>query len=76
MEWKTGLPEKSGDYVVFFKYRSINTISFSERYKAFNAYDSQEERIAMRNNLNSSVLKWVPLAEFLKEQGLANEKTN
>lgn len=70
MEWRTGLPEKSGDYVVLFKYGSINTISFSKRYKAFNAYDSQEERIAMRNNLNNSVLKWVPLAEFLQEQGL------
>ena len=76
MEWKTGLPEKSGDYVVLFKYGSINTISFSEIHKAFNAHDFQKERIVMRNNLNSSVLKWVPLEEFLKEQGLSNEETN
>ena len=76
MEWKTGLPEKSGDYVVLTKYSAIVTIHYSAKYKIFNSYDSDTKKRAQMNSLNDHILKWVPLEDFLKEQGLSNEESN
>lgn len=70
MNWRTGLPEKSGDYVVLTKTRDINTWSFSGKHKAFNAYDRQTYEFALKHSLNDRVIKWIPLDEFLKDQGL------
>lgn len=76
MEWKTGLPEKSGKYVVLTNYFHIDTISYSEKHKTFNSYDTDTEKRANINSINKYVLKWVPLEDFLNEQGLSNEETD
>lgn len=71
MEWKTGLPEKSGKYVVFSVYNNdIKTYMYSSKYKMFNVSDWFEEKEAKRLNTNDGILKWVPLEEFLKNQNL------
>lgn len=70
MNWRTGLPKKSGYYVVLTKTRQIDTWSFSGKHKAFNAYDGQIYELALEYSLNDRVIKWIPLDEFLKEQGL------
>lgn len=70
MNWRTGLPEKSGYYVVLTKDRQIDTWPFSFNHKLFNAYDEQTYEFVLEHSLNDFVIKWIPLDEFLKEQGL------
>lgn len=76
MEWKEGLPDKSGTYVCYNKFGEIQTLPFSNDHKAFNANDWQDSKFAMKNNLNDSIVKWVEIQEFLKTSGLKNEEAN
>lgn len=76
MKWRKGLPEKSGFYVVFTKLGMISTYPYSNKHKAFNAYDSSSEGIVKESNLNYNVEKWVPLEDFIKDQEISYEKTN
>lgn len=61
------LPAESGYYVVITKYNEINTLSYSSRYNAFNAYDSNSEDVA--NKYAIPVIAWYPLNDFMKEIG-------
>lgn len=76
MEWKTGLPEKSGYYVCLTNYLHIVALPYSEKHNSFNAYDSDTKERANRNSLNEYIVNWIELAEFLQKQGFSNEETN
>lgn len=59
-----GKPEKSGDYVVRLEYCGgtcrIQTLMYSQKHRAFNATDREEEPTTEIKN----VTHWIPLEEF------------
>lgn len=75
MKWRKGLPEKSGKYVVITNYGAVATYPYSEKYKTFNAYDENSEDVIKECKLNHCVEMWVPLEEFMKDQGIDYEET-
>lgn len=67
MNWRKGLPEKSGEYVVITTYNTVETLCYSAKYKLFNVLDTHSFADAKAVELNKYVRKWVPLDEFLSE---------
>ena len=61
------LPTESGYYVVITKCNEIDTLPYSSRYNAFNAYDSNSEDVA--NVYAIPVIAWCSLETFMKEIG-------
>lgn len=73
MNWKTGNPSKSGEYLCLVgmgKYAYFTTLPYSDRWKKWNVNDSNDA-----NELNSAfedgrVSIWTDQVEFIKQQGL------
>lgn len=51
------LPEKSGEYIAFTEYGFRNTLNYSARHKAFNAFDESS------NIAEIHCSHWMPLPE-------------
>lgn len=60
---KTEPPEESGEYFVFCKVGYQSVLSYSTRYKAFNAQDTEEEPL-----YPIEVTHWMPMPEEPKEE--------
>lgn len=73
MNWKTGKPSKSGEYLCLVgtvDYAYFTTLPYSDRWKKWNVNDYYDA-----NELNSAfedgrVSAWIDQAEFIKQQGL------
>ena len=58
------LPEKSG--TVLFKSASIQNVSYSSKYKLFNAHDNETEAEALETAMTP--MYWAELPEFPEEE--------
>lgn len=74
MKWNTGLPKKTGEYVVFMSYGAINTLHYSSKHKVFNSQDYYSEQEANKLSMNDNVLKWIELSVFLKSADLKEQE--
>ena len=75
MEWKTGLPEVSGEYVVYTTYGRIITLMYSAKHKLFNSVNSMNTEEALKISLNDDIEKWIELDNFVKNYVLSGERT-
>ncbi len=74
MEWKTGLPEVSGEYVVYTTYGRIITLMYSAKHKLFNSVNSMNTEEALKISLNDDIEKWIELDNFVKNYVLSDEE--
>ena len=75
MEWKTGLPKVSGEYVVYTTYGRITTLMYSAKHKLFNSVNSMNTEEALKISLNDDIEKWIELDNFVKNYVLSGERT-
>lgn len=74
MEWKTGLPKVSGEYVVYTTYGKIATLMYSAKHKLFNSVNSVNTEEALKVSLNDDIEKWIELDNFVKNYVLSDEE--
>ena len=74
MEWKTGLPKVSGEYVVYTTYGRITTLMYSAKHKLFNSVNSMNTEEALKISLNDDIEKWIELDNFVKNYVLSDEE--
>lgn len=76
MEWKTGLPKVSGEYVVYTTYGKIATLMYSAKHKLFNSVNSMINSMnteeALKISLNDDIEKWIELDNFVKNYVLSD----
>ena len=61
--WKTGSPEKSGEYLCFTKNNYFTVLPYSEKHKLFNVRDEFE----VKDLYQIDVIAWCELPELPEE---------
>lgn len=64
MNWRTGLPEKSGQYVVKMIDGTVCSIWYSNKHKKFNVHDTTSQDVINIFDMTDKVVKWVEADTF------------
>lgn len=60
--WKTGSPEKSGEYLCLTKYNNFRVLPYSKKHGAFNCHDDHDDDCFKIN-----VIAWCELPKLPEE---------